>query len=170
MNTDKAEGGGVRCFQLRCWRFSEIRCFTPSRKAASHGRIAVTYYDTRNDAAGNNSLLTNYWQVESSDRGDTWTETGLAGPFDLATGPVPGGGSYFPGDYEGLAASTDFLGVLCRHGAGQHTANLQPLQHRHASAFYARTLAGSDSVKTDGRCPPTGDKIAGVAEGLKTNI
>jgi len=135
MNTDKAEGGGVRCFQLRCWRFSEIRCFTPSRKAASHGRIAMTYYDTRNDAAGNNSLLTNYWQVESSDRGDTWTETGLAGPFDLATGPVPGGGSYVPGDYEGLAASTDFLAffVATAPGSTPRTSNLYSIVMRRRS-------------------------------------
>ena len=41
------------------------------------------------------------WLAVSPDRGATWQETALAGPFDLLTAPFAEG--YFLGDYEGLA-------------------------------------------------------------------
>ncbi len=66
--------------------------------------IGVRYYDFRDDASDPTTLLTDLWLARSADAGLTWTETRLAGPFDLTTAPLTEGG-YFLGDYEALTAT-----------------------------------------------------------------
>ena len=78
------------------------QAFTATVRVNEEGAIAVTYYDFRNDSADPNVLLTNYWMVKSTDRGTTWTESGVAGPFDMRTAPVARG--FFVGDYEGMTS------------------------------------------------------------------
>ena len=80
--------------------------FTPSIEVADGGTIGVTYYDFRNNtkAAG---LLSDYWLVHCHPRADCrrrsrWSETHVAGPFDMEKAPVASG--YFLGDYQGLGS------------------------------------------------------------------
>src|SRR5438067_2464375 len=91
--------------------------FTPT-VAVNGGRVAVTYYDSRNLQAGQTANWpTDYWVEYSTDAGVTWGgEQHIAGSFDLSTASVARG--FFLGDYEGLQPSgSGFLAgsarVLC---------------------------------------------------------
>jgi hypothetical protein len=79
---------------------SGTQAFTAAVRVNQEGTVAVTYYDFRNYPADQHALLTNYWMVKSTDGGATWSESGVAGPFDMRTAPDARG--YFVGDYEGL--------------------------------------------------------------------
>jgi BNR repeat-like domain len=76
--------------------------FTPAIRVDKDGRIAVNYYDLRNDTSSP-ELTTDYWSIVSSDGGDTWDETHVSGPFDQRTAPVARG--FFLGDYSGLSGT-----------------------------------------------------------------
>jgi hypothetical protein len=78
------------------------QAFEPAVHVNSDGVVAVTYYDFRNDVAGDGQLTTDYWIDHSHDGGATWTEDHLAGPFDMHQAPYARG--YFVGDYQGLDA------------------------------------------------------------------
>jgi hypothetical protein len=80
------------------------QAFEPAVHVNSNGVVAVTYYDFRNDVAGDGALTTDYWIVHSHNGGATWTEDHLAGPFDLHQAPYARG--YFVGDYQGLDAQS----------------------------------------------------------------
>jgi hypothetical protein len=82
-----------------------VQAFTPAVAATGDGRVAVTYYDFRNDTNNPAVLLTNRWQVTSADGGGSWVETPVGATFDLLKGPALTGGTLFLGDYQGLAAS-----------------------------------------------------------------
>ena len=93
---------------------SGLPTFTPT-VAVNGGRVAVTYYDTRNLAPGDTAHWpTDFFGVISSDGGATWgTEQHLAGSFDLKTAPVARG--FFLGDYEGLQPSgSGFMAVFVK--------------------------------------------------------
>jgi len=80
------------------------QAFTPSVHVAADGTIGVTYYDFRNNtpAAG---LPTDAWLVHchgGCTSTANWSETHLAGSFDMEQAPVARG--FFVGDYEGLAS------------------------------------------------------------------
>jgi hypothetical protein len=80
------------------------QAFTPEIKVATDGTIGVTYYDLRNNTSAP-GVPTDYWFVHChSSCTDTanWSETHVAGPFDLEQAALAGG--YFLGDYEGLDA------------------------------------------------------------------
>jgi hypothetical protein len=83
---------------------SGLPTFTPT-VAVNGGRVAVTYYDTRNLAPGQTANLpTDYWAKYSMDGGLTFGgEQHLAGSFDSRTAPVARG--FFLGDYAGLQPS-----------------------------------------------------------------
>jgi len=111
------DGGMTWSQPVRVNRASDVQAFVPSIAVGGNGAIAVTYYDFRNDTADPSSLLTNYWRVSSEDGGDSWSEAGLAGPFDLLVAPNAGG--YFLGDYEGLVWSGDsFLSFFVAANSG----------------------------------------------------
>ena len=94
-----------------------VQAFTPTVDVASDGKVAVTYYDFRKDTADPAVLLTNYWQITSSDGGNTWQEIPVAGPFDLLTAPNTGG--LFLGDYQALAhAGAMFLPFFAMANSG----------------------------------------------------
>src|SRR5262249_48946985 len=61
--------------------------------AVNRGRVAVTYYDSRNLQPGQAANWpTDYWVEYSTDGGATWgPEQHIAGPFDLSTAPVARG-------------------------------------------------------------------------------
>jgi hypothetical protein len=83
-----------------------VQAFAPAIAVTNSSRVAVTYYDFRDDSADPNVLLTNYWRITSQDSGRTWQEIPLGSSFDLRTAPKTRLG-YMVTDYEGLAASGD---------------------------------------------------------------
>jgi hypothetical protein len=88
--------------------------FTPT-VAVNGGRVAVTYYDSRNLLPGQTANWpTDYWVKYSTDGGASFgNEQHIAGSFDLSTAPVARG--FFLGDYEGLQPSgSGFLAVFAK--------------------------------------------------------
>jgi hypothetical protein len=87
----------------------------------ANGDVAVTYYDMRNDVAGDAALSTDLWIAHSHDAGRTWdAETHLSGPYDMRTAPYAGG--YFVGDYEGLdSVGNVFESLFVQTNAGAPT-------------------------------------------------
>ena len=93
---------------------NDMPTFTPT-VAVNGGRVAVTYYDSRNLQPGETANWpTDYWVEYSTDGGATFTnEQHIAGSFDLSTAPVARG--FFLGDYEGLQPSgSGFLAVYVK--------------------------------------------------------
>lgn len=89
-----------------------VTAFMPQVHVLADGTIGVAYYDFRSDTPAIETLPTDYWLARSSD-GTTWTETRVAGPFDLLLAPDAGG--LFLGDYMGLeGAGTTFLSLHVR--------------------------------------------------------
>ena len=106
------------------------QAFTPSVEAADDGTIGVTYYDFRNNTAAPSTLPTDYFAVHCHPTTATactsplnWgSEDRLTNtPFDMLDAPFAGG--YFTGDYEGLAATGDFLAFFSQpHGSDPSSA------------------------------------------------
>jgi hypothetical protein len=86
------------------------QAFEPTVHVNASGTVALTYYDFRNDIAGDAQLTTDAWIAHSHDGGATWTEDHLAGPFDLHQAPYARG--YFLGDYQGVDAQGDVFRTL----------------------------------------------------------
>ena len=80
-----------------------VDAFTPYVDVDAQGRVAVTYYDFRNDVTGDVALSTDLWITHSHNGGQTFpTEARLTpSSFDMRTAPYALG--YFVGDYTGLA-------------------------------------------------------------------
>jgi hypothetical protein len=76
--------------------------FTPSVAVAADGTVGVTYFDLRNARPGDAVMRVTPWLATSRDRGATWSDEALSGPFDLH--PALLQSAYFLGDYQGLAA------------------------------------------------------------------
>lgn len=102
--------------------------FTPSVYVAANGTVGVTSYDFRNNTAAV-GVPTDYWLVHCFAGADctnqaNWSETHVAGSFDIETAPVSRG--YFLGDYEGLTSvesgSNPFLPFFVQTNTG-NTAN-----------------------------------------------
>jgi Neuraminidase (sialidase) len=85
-------------------KVTTTQAFTPSIRVDKNGRIAINYYDFRNDDSGA-ELWTDYWSTTSSDGGQTWDENpnSISGTFDQRTAAVARG--FFLGDYAGLSAA-----------------------------------------------------------------
>ena len=101
--------------------------FTPT-VAVNGGRVAVTYYDSRNLQAGQTANWpTDYWVEYSTDAGVTWGgEQHIAGSFDLSTASVARG--FFLGDYEGLQPSgSGFLAVFVKTNCDAPYPSSNPL-------------------------------------------
>jgi hypothetical protein len=77
--------------------------FLPSIAVDADGTVGVTWYDLRNDRPGDAALTADAWFAHSRDRGATWQQTHLAGPFNIRGLPSSGNGHQL-GEYEGLAA------------------------------------------------------------------
>lgn len=84
--------------------------FTPQPQVANDGTISVGYFDLRGNTSDPATLPAQYWLTRSTD-GRNWTETRIAGPFDLSKAPMAPGA--FVGDYVGLvAAGSSVLSLL----------------------------------------------------------
>jgi len=107
-----ADGGLTWSAPVRVNPNPAVAAFTPMVHALADGTVGVTYFDLRDNTADPATLPAGYWLARSAD-GATWTESRLAGPFDLATAPNAGG--LFLGDYMGLAGSgSAFLSLFVR--------------------------------------------------------
>jgi hypothetical protein len=97
----------------RTWSTSRLPgvtafAFEPAIAVDSRGRVGLLWYDLRRDGPGDAALTTDVWFARSSDRGATWRQSHLAGPFDLRTAAV-----HWIGEYQGLVgAGTGFAGVV----------------------------------------------------------
>jgi hypothetical protein len=92
-----------------------VQAFSPALAVRRDGTIGVSYYDFRANTPDPATLPTKYWLATSGDGGATWSERGVAGPFDFAVAPKverPAGALYL-GDYHGLvAAGNDFVALF----------------------------------------------------------
>jgi hypothetical protein len=77
--------------------------FEPAIAVDKHGTVGVIWYDHRNDRPGDAPLTTDVWFAHTHDGGSSWSQTHVAGPFDLRTAPSPSG-FWRLGEYQGLAA------------------------------------------------------------------
>jgi hypothetical protein len=106
------------------------QAFTASVEVANDGTIGVTYYDFRNNTADPSTLLTDYFAVHCHPTTATACTSPVSwgnedrltdAPFDMLDAPFAGG--FFTGDYEGLAATGDFLALFSQpHGSDPSSA------------------------------------------------
>lgn len=116
------DGGQTWSSPVQINQAGNTQAFAPSIAVSTGGRIAVAYYDFRNDNSDPNVLLTTYWRITSTDGGKTWNEISLSSPFDLRTAPLTGLG-YMVTDYEGLVAVGDTFTELFVTANSGDTAN-----------------------------------------------
>jgi hypothetical protein len=79
-----------------------VQAFLPAVHVRFDGTIGVTYHDLRSNTADAATLPTDTWLIRSRDGGNTWRESRVSRPFNLAKAPFAGG--LFVGDYQGLAS------------------------------------------------------------------
>jgi len=79
-----------------------VDAFTAMVDVDSTGRVAVSYYDFRNDEPGDDDLSTDLWVTHSHNGGQTFPDENRLtdNSFDMRTAPDALG--YFVGDYTGL--------------------------------------------------------------------
>jgi hypothetical protein len=111
------DGGRTWSAPVQANRAPAAQAFTPALSAGG-GRVAVSYYDTRDDNPNDASaFLAGAFLAVSPDQGTTWQETRLAAPFNLRSAPVAEG--YFLGDYQGLGWDrTGFLAFFAAANPG----------------------------------------------------
>jgi hypothetical protein len=99
------------------------QAFTPTVHVRADGTVGVTYFDFRSDTSDAGTLPTELWLARSTDGGATWSETRVAGPFDLLLAPNARG--LFLGDYHGLtsvgASFVPFFAQTTRDGAANRS-------------------------------------------------
>jgi hypothetical protein len=69
------------------------QAFEPAVHVNSEGVVGVSYYDFRNDVAGDGMLTTDHWIAHSHDGGATWITDHLAGPSTCTRRLTPAGTS-----------------------------------------------------------------------------
>jgi hypothetical protein len=123
---------------------SGLPTYTPT-VAVNNGKVAVTYYDNRNLAAGQTDRLpTDYWVSYSSDGVNFGDEQHIAGSFDSMTAPVARG--FFLGDYEGLQPSgSGFKAVFVKTNCDAPYPSTNPL----CAAASSNTAPTSNTNPTD---------------------
>ncbi len=135
------DGGNSWSAPVQLNQAPQVQAFNPAVAVNAGGAVAVTYYDFRNDTSDPAILITNCWRLVSRDGGNTWTETALAGPFDMLSAPNAGGAS-FVGDYQGLVPSgLDFLAFFVMANSG-NVAN--------PSSVFSRSGPGANAAHGNG--------------------
>lgn len=116
------DGGLTWTTPVRVNRDPLVQAFVPTVAFRDDGTIGVTYYDFRSNTGSPAELSTDYWLAHSSD-GVTWSESRVAGPFDLSIAPFARG--LFIGDYMSLAtrgqAFIPFFGMTNNGNVGNRT-------------------------------------------------
>jgi hypothetical protein len=103
-------------------KVTTTQAFTPSIRVDKNGRIAITYYDFRNDTSST-PLWTDYWSIVRDPGSTDWAETHISGPFDHRTSAVARG--FFLGDYAGLSAAdnSDVFHAVFGQATGRETGD-----------------------------------------------
>ena len=104
------DGGQSWSNPVRVNAAPEVAAFVPTVHVLADNTLAVSYFDLRSNTADPATLGADAWLARSRDGGVNFSETRLAGPFDLAIAPLgatAGTTGYFIGDYMGLASSGD---------------------------------------------------------------
>jgi hypothetical protein len=113
------DGGNTWSTPVRVNANATVPAFTPTLAILPSGLIGITYYDFRQSAT-TTFQPTDLWLAVSRDSA-AWSETRLAGNFDLLDAPNAGG--LFLGDYHGLVADgPSFVTLYARTNTGD-TAN-----------------------------------------------
>ena len=102
-----SDGGISWSVPLRVNGDGSVAAFVPSVHVRPDGQVGVSYFDFRPNTSSTATLLTDYWLARSSN-GTNWSESQIAGPFDLALAPLSAAGNatdYFLGDYQALLSS-----------------------------------------------------------------
>ncbi len=134
-----------------------VQAFTPIVHVRKDGTIGITHYDLRNNTADAATLPTDYWLLRSKDGGNTWRESHVTGPFDLATAPVARG--LFLGDYQGLTSIGPIFVPLYVQTTGDLN-NRNDVFSSLAISIGRATSGGSAALK---RAEETEDKLPAVA-------
>lgn len=117
------------------------QAFLPSLAVAGDGTIGVTWDDFRNDRRGDNQLTTDVWFAHSHNRGASWRQAHVAGPFNVLTA-APTDSTHvagrFLGDYQGLAGLPHQLAAVFAQGRPAAT-------HGGTDIFFARLTATATS-------------------------
>jgi hypothetical protein len=91
---------------------SAAQQFMPAVAVNSDGVVGVTYYQL--DSTG-----TTYW-LATSGNGTSWHASKLTDPFDITAAPIVTDGSYYVGDFHGMAAAGPcFVSVFAKTNSGQ---------------------------------------------------
>src|SRR5262245_19833145 len=126
--TSSADGGATWTDPAVIHTANGMPTFTPT-VAVNGGRVAVTYYDSRNLQPGQTANWpTDYWVEYSTDGGPSFHgETRITtASFDMSTAPVARG--FFLGDYEALQPSgTGFLAVYVKTNCAEPYPAANPL-------------------------------------------
>ncbi len=142
------DGGLTWSAPVRVNPNAAVAAFTPNVHVMADGTVGVAYFDLRDNTADPATLPTGYFLARSAD-GATWTETRLAGPFDLALAPNAGG--LFLGDYMALSgAGTAFLSLYVRTTGD--AANRNDVFLARAAPGAAATVQGK-AVSAEGAWP-----------------
>jgi hypothetical protein len=117
VNIARSRDGG------RTWTTSPLPAvsafaFEPAIAVDSHGTVGVTWQDLRSDRPGDGVLSVDVWFAQSVNRGASWRQCHVAGPFDLLTAPRGRLGEYqgLAGLRRGFAAIFTATAPLARNG------------------------------------------------------
>jgi Neuraminidase (sialidase) len=83
---------------------ASAQALEPSVAVLENGTVGVSWYDTRNDRPGDHQWTADAWFAASTDKGRSWLQAHLGGPFDLAAASRAAAAVTPLGDYQGLAA------------------------------------------------------------------
>jgi len=147
-----------------------VAAFVPSVTVRVDGTIGVAYYDFRADTTDLLTLPTDYWLAQSTD-GVTWTESHVAGPFNLTIAPNAGG--YFLGDYQGLATAGDaFVPLFARTNDGDlvNRTDIYAMLVRAAAAAKAAPAGAIPRAAMRARAAPELEPTPALRERLSSAV
>jgi BNR repeat protein len=127
----KSRDGGLSWSGPAPLRGATAFTFEPAIAVDSRGTVGLMWYDTRNDRRGDAALTTDVWFARSADRGHSWKQIHVAGPFDFRTAPRPSGNLRL-GEYQGLT------GLRTRGFAAVFTQAAPRAEHGPTDIFFAR--------------------------------
>jgi Neuraminidase (sialidase) len=116
------------------------QAFLPAVAVSPNGVLGVVFYDTRRDTPGDGKLTTDLWFAQSHDRGRTWQQTHVAGPFDALTAVNFFNIGRLLGDSIDLLPAADGFNAVFT--LARPLALTGP-----SSVYFAHILAGSDRLQ-----------------------
>jgi len=161
-----SDGGMTWSAPVRVNSNSGVAAFVPSVHVRADGQVGVSYFDFRPNTSSTATLLTDYWLARSAN-GGTWTESQVAGPFDLTLAPLSAGADaadYFLGDYQALLSTGDvFMPLFAQTNA--NAGNRTDVFFAPAVSATA-SVAATQRVETTERFAITADLLRRVSDNL----